>query len=349
MRSIAAAAVSAAIVFAGSSAGAQEPVEITFFMFAGSGSDTVPKEAIADYVTANPHVTINISETTNAIIYPQMVTARRTTPDSPLVHCGFFNADTVNRGDVDDMWEVLDRKNIPNMDNVLESYARPDDRGVAYQMMGVGILYNTNVMSEPPTSWADLWDEKNRGRVAMLDNDMRMIAVAARLNGGDEFNPDPGFKVWADNAQNLRALVESNDALKNLLVSGDAGMAPWWSSVSDFWIKEGAPLAFAVPKEGAIAFPIYMAIAKGVSDAQREVCESLLNELLTPARAGRYGSVTSSIPLVRDAVMSEDQVENPVLNPQIAEKAIILDFAHISSVASEWRERWARDVKLNMR
>ena len=32
------------------------------------------------------------------------------------------------------------------------------------------------------------------------------------------------------------------------------------------WIKEGAPLAFATPEEGAIAFPIYLTIVNGATE-----------------------------------------------------------------------------------
>lgn len=334
----------------GGPVGAQErEARLTFFMFAGSGSDVVPKEVIADYVRAHPRVAIDISETTNAIIYPQMVAARRTTPDRPLVHCGFFNADTINRGDADDMWEAIDARRVPNMANVLQAYARPGSRGVPYQTMGIGILYNKNVVKEPPTSWSVLWDPAYRGRIVAFDNDLRLIALAARLNGGDERNPNAGFRALSENARNFRALVDSNNALKNLLISGDAPIAPWFSSVADVWIKEGAPLGFVVPKEGAIAFPIYLAISKGVTPAQRAVCEDLINEFLKPERAARYALVTSSIPLVNNVTLSKEQMDNPMLNPAMAQRAIHLDFGFMGTVAAEWRDRWAREVKLRMR
>ena len=115
------------------------------------------------------------------------------------------------------MWAKLDPARVPNMNNVLKDFVRPEGRGVGYMMSAIGILYNKNAMKEPPTSWADLWDPANRGRVTMFDYDARMLAIAARLNGGSEKNPNPGFKVWSDNARNLRALVDSNDAVKNLV------------------------------------------------------------------------------------------------------------------------------------
>jgi putative spermidine/putrescine transport system substrate-binding protein len=334
---------------AGHAQASSENVTITFFIWAGSNQGVVPREVIAEYLQNNPNVTIEELESNNTITYPQMVAAKRTTPDDPLVHCGFFNVDSMNRGDVDGMWESLNPERISNMNNVLADYIRGDNRGVGYQMSTIGILYNADHVTEPPTSWTELWNPENRGRVTMFDYDTRMLSIAARLNGGNEYNIDPGFEVWAENAENFRALVDSNDAVRNLLVSGDAWYAPWFSSLATVWIEEGAPLGFATPEEGAIAFPIYLTIVEGVTDAERMVCEDLINALLEPEPAARYGELTNAIPLITNAALSEEQMADPNLQLSIAENAIQLDYAHIAEVSAEWRERWDREVKFRMR
>ncbi|WP_127520036.1 extracellular solute-binding protein [Mesorhizobium sp. Z1-4] len=330
-------------------ASAQEPVEITFFIWAGSNQGVVPMEVIDAYKKENPHVTINILESNNTITYPKMVAARRTTPDDPLVHCGFFNVDSMTKGDVDDMWESLDPALVPNMEKVIEKFRRPDNRGVGYQMSGIGILYNKDAVKEPPTSWSAMWSEEYRGRVTMFDYDTRMMVVASMLNGGDERNMDPGFQTWSDNAENLKALVDSNDALKNLLVAGDAWIAPWFSSLAHVWIEEGAPLGFAVPDEGAIAFPIFLTVANGVDDAERKVCSDLVNTLLSPENAGRYGQLTFSIPVVEGASATEEQENDPTLNLDLAKDAIVPDYSHIAEMTPDWRQRWDREVKFKLR
>ena len=328
---------------------AQEPVEITFFIWAGSNQGVVPMEVIEAYKKEHPEVTINILESNNTITYPKMVAARRTTPDDPLVHCGFFNVDSMTKGDVDGMWASIDPALVPNIEKVFPNFRRPEDKGVGYQMSGIGILYNKDKVKEPPKSWKVMWDAESRGKVTMFDYDTRMMAMAARLNGGDEHNPDPGFKVWADNAENFRALVDSNDGVKNLLVSGDAWYAPWFSSLATVWIKEGAPLAFAVPEEGAIAFPIYLAIIEGSTDAEKKVCSDLLNTLLEPGNVGKYGQLTYSIPVVQGAEMTEEQKSSPTLNLEMAEKSVVLDYGHIAKMTPEWRQRWDREVKFKLR
>jgi putative spermidine/putrescine transport system substrate-binding protein len=330
-------------------AGAQDPVEITFFIWAGSNQGVVPMNVIDAYKKEHPEVTINILESNNTITYPKMVAAKRTTPDSPLVNCGFFNVDSMTKGDVDDMWASLDPKMIPNMEKVLPTFRRADDKGVGYQMSGIGILYNKDKVKEPPKSWSVMWSPDSRGKVTMFDYDTRMLVIAAKLNGGDEHNIDPGFKVWADNAENFRALVDSNDAVKNLLVSGDAWYAPWFSSLATVWIKEGAPLGFAVPEEGAIAFPIYLTIVNGSTDAQKKVCSDLLNTMLEPGNAGKYGELTYSIPVVEGATMTDEQKNSPTLNLEMAEKSILPDYGYIAKMSPEWRQRWDREVKFKLR
>jgi len=336
-------------VLATPAAFAQEPVEITFFYWAGSNQGVVPQEVIDAYQAANPNVKINVLESNNAITYPQMVAARRATPDDPLVHCGFFNVDAMTKGDAEGMWAPLDEAMVPNLANILEGFRRVEDRGVGYQASAIGILYNKDAVPTPPTSWTDLWSEEYRGRVTMFDYDTRMIAVAARLNGGDEFDVDPGFAVWAEHAENFRALVDSNDAVKNLLVSGDAWAAPWFSSISKVWIDEGGPFGFAVPKEGAIAFPSYLAMVDGSDAAEQKVCSDLINTLLEADNAGRYGALTSAIPVVANAVLTDEQRNDPMLNLQLAQDAIVLDYGHIGEVTPDWRQRWDREVKVNMR
>lgn len=336
------------LLMAFSTAFAQD-TELTFFIWAGSNQGVVPREVIDEYLEANPNVNIEILESNNAITYPQMVAAQRTTPDDPLVHCGFFNADAMGKGDAIGMWESLEPAGIPNMENVLPNFIREGRRGVGYQMSGIGLLYNTEAVDTPPTSWTDLWSEEYRDRVVMFDYDTRMMSIAALLNGGSVEDIDPGFEVWAENAENFRALVDSNDALKNLLVSGDAWIAPWFSSLANVWIAEGAPLGYVTPEEGAIAFPIYLTIVDGVTDAERAVCEDVINTLLEPDNAARYGELTHAVPVVQNAALSEEQRANPDLNLEVAENAILLDYSYIGEMTPEWRDRWDREVKFRLR
>jgi putative spermidine/putrescine transport system substrate-binding protein len=166
------------------------------------------------------------------------------------------------------------------------------------------------------------------------------------MNGGSETNIEPGFRVWAENAKNIRALTGTNDQLKNILVTGEAQIAPWFSAIWKFWADEGAPLGFVNPKEGAIAFPIYLQIVKGSTPEQIRVAEEVVNELLTPENNSRYAKLTHNIPAFPEAGMAQRVDE--ALNPKVIENAIWLDWATMGQKSSEWRQRWEKEVKSRM-
>jgi putative spermidine/putrescine transport system substrate-binding protein len=165
------------------------------------------------------------------------------------------------------------------------------------------------------------------------------------LNGGSEKNIDPGFKTWAAHASNWKAFVNGNDQLENLLVTGDASIAPYFDSIVHNWELGGAPIGFSIPKEGGISFPILMSIVSNLSAAQKKVCEDIINELLTPDNAGKYGDLTWAIPLVDNATLSAQMKSAPDLQLSVAQKAFQLDWTTIAQQETVWRQRWDQEVK----
>ncbi|MDQ7827988.1 MAG: extracellular solute-binding protein [Armatimonadota bacterium] len=318
-------------------------VRLTMFIWAGANQGVVPREVVARYVRTHPHVEVEFWESNNTVTYPRMVAAKQANPNNPLIHFGYFNVDASSRGDVDDMWLPLDPARIPNMRAVHASLRRPGNRGIGYGISALGLMYNKDLVKDPPDSWTALWDPKWRGKVTFFDNNFFPLVLAARLNGGSERNIDPGFRIWAENAKNIRALVTSNDQLKNMLVSGEALLAPWFTSIWAFWAAEGAPLGFVNPKEGVIAFPIYLQIVKGSTPEQVRVAEEIINELLATENNARYARLTYSIPAIPGAPLSPT-VEK-ILNPRLLDTAIWLDWATMAQQASVWRQRWEREVK----
>lgn len=325
---------------------AGEKVKLTMFIWAGANQGVVPREVVAEYLKSHPNVEIEFLESNNTVTYPKMVATRKVTPDKPLVNFGYFNVDATAQGDIDDMWLPIDPKNVSNIKDLIPSMRRKGDVGVGYGVTAIGVMYNKNLVKEVPTSWSTLWDPKYR--VTFFDGDWRPLIMAARANGGDESNIDPGFKVWTQHAKNIVALATSNDQVKNMVVSGEAHVAPWFRSIQSVWEKEGAPLGFAVPKEGMVAWPIYLQIAKGTTPAQKRVAEEIINELLAPKWNSRYCDLTNRAPGNRNAKLGKDLESDPVYSKKNMEELINLDWTTISKNQQVWRERWAREVKRKM-
>ena len=59
-----------------------------------------------------------------------------------------------------------------------------------------GIIYNTTMVDEAPTSWADLWDEQYAGNILMFNNSRDAYAIGA-FKSGNSINPQTTEEVDA--------------------------------------------------------------------------------------------------------------------------------------------------------
>src|SRR5581483_220259 len=178
--------------------------KLTMFIWAGAGQGVLPREVVGRYLRAHPDVEIEFWESNNAVTYPKMLAAKQANPNAPLINFGYYNVDISNRGDADDMWVPMDPARIPALARINPSLRRPGNRGIGYGIINVGIMYNKNLVKEPPTSWTALWDPRWRGKVTFFDNNFMPLVLAARLDGGSERDIEPGLRGWAEHARNVR-------------------------------------------------------------------------------------------------------------------------------------------------
>lgn len=329
--------------------GAQEPVDLNMFVFAAPGHKDIPREVSDEYVAENGNVTVEIIEGSNAQTFPQMLAAFQTTPDDPLFDLGYYNMTAHVDGELAGLWESLDPENVPNLELVPEQFRQPEDRGVIFATGYFGLVYNTECVEEPPTSYAALWDPQYEGQVAVWDYTWYHMIVAAMLNGGDEHNIDPGFELWANNVDQLHSLVTSNQQLKDLMVAGEVCVAIFDLQQVRRWAEEeGAPVAGVVPEEGAIAWPLVVNITKGVTPEQKETAERLINDLIDPATLTRYAEATFYAPTLTGVELPEEMQALPSFSEEVLLNSLFFDWTHIIENQDEWSQRWDREVKAQL-
>ena len=80
----------------------------------------------------------------------------------------------------EDMLEPLNFDNIPNFEDVDPALKNPDYDpenlySVPYMWGLLGIIYNTSMVEETPTSWDIMFDENYSGQILMFNNKSIMI------------------------------------------------------------------------------------------------------------------------------------------------------------------------------
>src|SRR5690349_3620008 len=71
------------------------------------------------------------------------------------------------------MLQKLDKSKLPNLANLdeglLSTFGDSTDYIVPYQMGTDAIVYNSETVETPPTSWADLWNPEYENRIVAVD------------------------------------------------------------------------------------------------------------------------------------------------------------------------------------
>jgi spermidine/putrescine transport system substrate-binding protein len=169
----------------------------------------------------------------------------------------------------------LDHAKIPNLKNVGKEYwGQPHDpklvHSVPYMQGTVGIVVNTTKVKEPVTGYADLFQEKYKGRIVVLDDALEIVtwALAAQGLGPDNVTKENLEKIRPTLAKWLPLVkVYDSDSPKTPLLNGDVDLGVVWSGEAAILLNEQpGKFTYVLPKEGAHMFIDSLAIPKGAKN-----------------------------------------------------------------------------------
>jgi spermidine/putrescine transport system substrate-binding protein len=155
-----------------------------------------------------------------------------------------------------------------------------------------GILYDSS-LSPPPLAWRDMWDERLRGRLTMLDDPAEVFG-AALLKLGLSINSTSEAELRRAQAEALRQkpLVRAylNAEVRDQAVAGDVAACQLFSTTAQQAIDAAPHLRFAYPEEG---FSLWADSAAVLRESPRaELAWRFLDFLLRPEIAAEI--VTAS-------------------------------------------------------
>ena len=131
----------------------------------------------------------------------------------------------------------------------------------------IGFLYNTEALASHPASWAALEDPALEGRLALFGFGSTLgpltVAALARIETGNETDADAGFARLARLQTNVLLYGTSGPANNQLVAQGEAWLTLGLPSQAQHLAREGAPVGWAAPAEGAIALPQGIQIVAG--------------------------------------------------------------------------------------
>jgi putative spermidine/putrescine transport system substrate-binding protein len=177
--------------------------------------------------------------------------------------------------------QKADPSRLANYSAVYPEFTRKSQGyGVPATYSLIGLAYNTQLVKNPPTSWADLWKTEYKGQIgiprASSNLGLGFLAIVAKLNGGSEEQLDPGFR----RIKELRPVVgRSPSILTQLMERAEIGIAPLWNNGAAALADKGMPIRYVKPDPGPVAVISFFSEITGTRHP--DLVREWLNEILS--------------------------------------------------------------------
>ena len=250
----------------------------------------------------------------------------------------------------EDLIAELNMDNIPNLANILDSLRDPSyDPGnahsIPYMWGTLGIVYNTEMVTEPITSWTALLDENYAGEIFMIDQHRDAIGLALKALGYSMNSREEDELAAAGEwlmAQKDSGVVGGYilDQAKDMMAADEAAMAVMYSGDALYAMEKNDKLAYVIPDEGSNIWVDCMCVP--TVSQNKDAAECFINFMCRPDIAQmNMEEIRYSSP-VKQVVegLSEEDLASTAMNPTDEMVARCEYYVDISDVAYLYDDVW---------
>lgn len=258
------------------------------------------------------------------------------------------------------MVEPLDFDYLPNMANTLPAFQDPVyDPGtdglhytVPYMWGTAGYCLRTDILDDPITRWADLWDPKYKGKISMMFDERECLGAALKLlgyslNTTDEAQIDEAADKLIEQKPLVVKYVITNSYRE--IVAGKAPITHCWNgevALAYNSLGEGSDriMRYVLPDEGFSTWVDTLVIPKG--GTSRYGAHLFMDYLMRPDVAAENALWIGYLPVGKDALETV-KAENPVADlivPSDADMERAEVLGDVGEAAKLYSAAWQRVV-----
>jgi spermidine/putrescine transport system substrate-binding protein len=192
----------------------------------------------------------------------------------------------------------FDASKVPNLKNIPEQFRKAYPWGMPLEQGKVGIIYRKDLVTEPPTSWKDLFDripDDLAGKVVLPDYDVDVLSIGMLALGYDiNSTVEAESRAAADLVIKVKPHVKAflgSDRIKTLK-SGSATVAVGYDYDTAGVLGKDDTIGWVAPSEGLPAYLDGWTVF-GKSEHKAAVYE-FMNFLLEPANYADFIDTTGA-------------------------------------------------------
>lgn len=217
----------------------------------------------------------------------------------------------------------IDYHQIPNFKNI-----SPNFRDLAYDPSNLhsipfhwgttGLVVRSDLIGRPITRWADLWDVKYRGKLALWQQPREVTSMALKSLGYSANSEKPvELAAAADRLRALRPNVEllggGETTSVPALNDGRAVVAMGWAFDALAGMEQNPAIQYVLPTEGSLLWGDNLVIP--ANSLHRYTAEIFLNFLLRPEISAQ---------IINDSLYAmPNDAARPFIDPEVLNNPII--------------------------
>jgi spermidine/putrescine transport system substrate-binding protein len=225
----------------------------------------------------------------------------------------------------DGLLAEINRRNVPNFKNISTNFRSltydPGNKYTApYSWGTTGLLYRADRTSQPVTRWADLWDDRYAGKVAIWAMQRTLIPIVLKSLGYSANSEKPEeLEAALQRMLNLkkRAILWDLDeaTIVPALTEDKAVVAIGWSYDARLGLESGKPISYVLPAEGALLWGDNLIIPANTRD--QYTAEVFINFLLRPDISAKIveESYTATANQAADLLIDPKVRNDPLVYP----------------------------------
>lgn len=237
---------------------AETPKEINLFAW----SEYVP-QAVIDGFTAETGIRVNYETyASNEEMLAKLVSGAQ---KYDLIQPSEYTIEALIK---EERLQLINWQRVPNFKNIGSEFKNlphdPEQRySVPWMVGSVGIVVNTEKVTEPIKGYNDVFRDQYSGRIAVLDDPREIVswALATLGKGPNDVTPKTLEQVRPTLARWLPLVkVYDSDSPKTALLNGDVDLGIVWSGEAALLYAEDKKFQYVLPVEGAHQFIDSLAI-----------------------------------------------------------------------------------------
>jgi putative spermidine/putrescine transport system substrate-binding protein len=236
----------------------------------------------------------------------------------------------------------IDFGKIPNAKNILPKVKVP--YAIPHIYSGRVILYNPKFIKEKPTSYADLWDPKYKGKIGVIDIQYQTtIESAAMIAGGNMTNYEPGKAKLMELKKLDVKIVPTNEAMAQALKTEDIWMCIMWKARGVMWQNAGVPIEIAAPKEGVVLYISDFTIPKNAPN--KDNAYAFMDAMLNAKAQEGFIDDMGYNPTVENVELMSATAKRVGFTKEEAANLVLQDYDYLAKNDAQLKEWWDKEFK----